>query len=421
MKTVLRFFLLAAFVSTASAADLPRVKPEEVGFSSERLARIDTFYTERVNKGDLAGIVTLVARHGKVAHLGAVGYADVARKTKIEPDTVFRIYSMTKPVASVALMMLYEEGRFQLADPVAKYIPELANLRVLRAPDAALNDTVEAKRQPTIQDLLRHTAGFSHGLTTDAFDTAYADAGLFRPEITLKEMTERLGKFPLKHQPGTTFAYSLSPDIIARLVEVISGQTFDAFVQARLFKPLGMTDTGYAAPAKRLATVHWLKDGKLTPLDDKSGHPAGGFLVQPWSVNSYLTPAKRHGGSYGLVSTAADYWRFAQAMLNNGTLDGARILSPHTIRYMTEDHLGAIPSTPGITWGLGFGVVKTPAATGYLSSEGDYFWSGAARTHFWIDPANDVVGIFMTQHLQVPAADNIMSQMRAMVYAALLE
>ena len=378
----------------------------------------------------MAGIVTLIARHGKIVHFSAVGYADVEKRQRMETDTIFRFYSMTKPITSTALMMLYEEGRFQMSDPLSKYIPEFAALRVLRTPDSAPGDTVPPDRAPTVQDAMRHTAGFTHGLTTDAYDAQYTNANVFGLDVSLAEMMGKLARIPLRYQPGTKYAYSVGPDIQARLVEVLSGMPFDEFLEKRLFGPLGMRDAAFwlqPDKAKRLAAVHWERNGRLVPLDEAHGHPAGGVIVEPWSVNSYTVNHRRKGGSFGLVGTAEDYWRFAQMMLNGGQLDGVRILSPQVVRYMARDHLGAIAMQApdgrptGTGFGLGFAVMKDPAAAGYMSSEGTFFWSGAAATHFWIDPVEDMVVVVMTQHLGAPNVTKLAAQMHTLVYSALLE
>lgn len=420
--------LLIAVTNIAFADQLPRARPEDVGFSSTRLDYIDQFYGERVKRGDMAGIVTLIARHGKIVHFTALGYADLEKKQKMETDTIFRLYSMTKPLASVALMMLYEEGRFQLTDPVSKYIPEFGNLRVLRTPDAPFDETVAPKHPPTVQDVMRHTAGFTHGLDTDAFDNQYTKANVFGLDVSLAEMMTKLSKIPLRYQPETKFVYSVGPDVAARLVEVLSGMPFDEFLEKRLFEPLGMKDAGFWVPpgkAGRLATVYWAKDGKLRPLDEAHGHPEGGILVQPWSVNSYTVNHIRKGGSFGLVSTTEDYWRFAQMMLNGGVLNGTRVLSPQVVHFMTRDHLGTIPidepgdPASGIGFGLGFAVTKDAAEAGRMTSDGSYFWGGAADTAFWIDPKQDLVVVAMTQHMDVPRTG--LEALGALVYSALME
>lgn len=422
--------LFAVFLSGAVlAADLPVAQPEEVGFSAERLARIDQFFSEKIDQGDLAGIVTLIARHGKVVHFSAQGYADREKKEKMRPDTIFRLYSQTKAVATTALMMLYEEGRFQLTDPVAKYIPEFAQLKVLRTPDSPLSDTVPLERSPTIQDLMRHTAGLSHGFGKNAVDAEYNKADVFGIDVSLKEMVDRLAKIPLLEQPGKRYIYSVGPDVQARLVEVLSGMSFDAFLEKRLFAPLGMKDAGFWVPRQntaRLATVYWDKDGKLTPIDQAHGHPAeGGFLVEPDNVNSYTVNHRRKGGSYGMVSTAEDYWRFAQMMLNGGELNGTRLLSPQVVRYMTRNHTGDIPMPKefpkGMAYGLGFGVVTDAAAMGTITNDGMFYWGGAALTLYWIDPKADMVILAMTQHLGAPRAGEVVSRLQPLVYSALVD
>jgi CubicO group peptidase (beta-lactamase class C family) len=422
--------ILALTITGARADGLPRAQPEEVGFSAQRLDRIDQFYAAQIQKGQLAGIVTLIARHGKIVHFSALGYADIEKQQRMQTDTIFRLYSMTKPIASTALMMLYEQGAFQMTEPLSKYLPEFANLRVLRTPDAALDDTVPPQHPPTIQDVLRHTAGFTHGLGTDTFDSGYTKANIFGLDVSLAEMTQKLAKIPLRYQPGTQWVYSIGPDIQARLVEVMSGVPFDEFLQKRLFNPLAMKDSGFwLAPdkAKRLATVYWSKNGKLLPLDDAHGHPEGSVIMEPWSVNSYTVNHKHKGGSFGLVATAEDYWRFAQMMLNGGVFGDARILSPQVVHYMSRDHLGDIKiATPdgrlgGFGFGLGFAVLKDPATAGFMSSEGTYYWAGAAATHFWIDPKEDLVVIAMTQHMSVPAVDTLLPQIRTLVYSAMLD
>jgi CubicO group peptidase (beta-lactamase class C family) len=427
----LGFVFAILMMTRVWADDLPRARPEEVGFSSERLDYIDEFYADKVKSGQMAGIVTLIARHGKVVHFSAVGYADLEKKRKMQTDTIFRLYSMTKPIASTALMILYQEGRFQMSDPLSKYIPEFADLRVLRDPDSPLDETVAAVRAPTMQDVMRHTAGFTHGITPDAFDAQYIKANVFGLDVSLEEMMSRLSKIPLRYQPGTQFVYSVGPDVQARLVEVLSGKSFDEFLQKRLFNPLSMKDAGFWVPpdrANRLATVYWAKGGKLVPLDEAHGHPQGGIVAEPRMVNSYTVNHKHKGGSFGLVSTAEDYWRFAQMMLNGGQLAGTRILSPQVVHFMARDHLGTIPMggsgyrLSGIGFGLGFAVMKDPAQAGYMSSEGTVFWAGAADTHFWIDPKEDLVVVVMTQDMGgAPGLETLLPQIRTLVYSALTE
>ena len=419
------FAIAILLAGTAGAAEMPRAQPAEVGLSAGKLARLDALFGEKVKRGELAGTVILVARHGKVAYLTALGEADVLQGKKMQPDSIFRLYSMTKAVASTALMMLYEEGRFQLAQPLSDFIPEFKGLRALRTPDSAFTDTVDLQRPPTIQDSLRHTAGFTHGLFGTPFDQQYVESGYFGLDVTLAGMMTRLSKLPLRYQPGTRWEYSIGPDIDARLVEIVSGQPFDEFLERRIFKPLGMRDTAFWVPpgkAARLATVHWLKNGKLAPLDAVHGTPdAKSILTQPALVNSYTVDHPRKGGSYGLVSTAEDYWRFAQMILNGGELDGVRILGPRTVKYMLSDHLegSGLKMDSGQSFGLGFGLVKDAAASGFISSAGSAFWAGAASTAFWIDPREELVVVAMTQHFGVPATGPIQEQILSIVYGAI--
>jgi CubicO group peptidase (beta-lactamase class C family) len=415
----------------ARAAELPRATPEEVGFSAQRLEYIDQFYAHEVTAGHLPGIVILIARHGKIAHLSAIGYADLGKRKPMQPDTVFRLYSMTKPIAATALMILYEEGAFELDDPISKYLPEFAAIRVLRTPESPVTDTVPALRAPTIHDLFRHTAGLMHGgePENNAIDAAYAKQDLFALGTSLEEMVTRLAKIPLRYQPGSRFEYSVGQDVQARLVEIFSGMPFDQFLRKRLFEPLHMQDSGYqATDPSRLAAVHWWKGGKLVPCD--AGHGcfrSSNPTLNATNINSYTTPNVHKGGSFGLVATAGDYWRFAQMMLNGGQFEGQRILSPSTIRYMTRDHLAALAIPPGADgpgtgWGLGFAVLKDPVAAGFIGSEGSYYWAGAADTLFWIDPDKDIVVVAMTQQMGPNTSWwPLRSQLSAMVQGALNE
>lgn len=433
LKKYLQTFLITLTVFSCnyvSAADsLDFVQAEEVGFSSEQLNKIESYFSGRVDNGEIAGAVTLVARHGKIAHFSAVGYQDVEQEIPMQDDTLFRIYSMTKPIATTALMMLYQDGLFQLNDPLSKYIPEFASLRVLRTPDGPLNETTALEREPTVQDILRHTAGFSHGLGTSEYDEHFIGMGIFSPETSLTEMMTALSQIPLQYQPGTQFSYSVGPDVALRLVEIISGMSADDYLEQRMFQPLGMVDTGYvvdADNAHRFSPVHWMKDGELVPIDEAHGHPPGGVLVQPWSVNSYTIDHEFKGGSYGLVSTTEDYFRFAQTMLNGGEFNGERLLSPNTIEFMSINHLTEEQKNnfmfgPGLGFGLGFGIVEDSAQVGNPTSAGTFYWGGAAATYFWIDPVEDIVVVQMTQHLGVSGTSALRGEISALVYGALIE
>ena len=430
MKTkFLRLFLITATIfsfSFATAADsLPVVQPEDVGFSSEQLNKIETYFASRVEKGEIAGIVTLVARHGKIAHFSAVGYQDAEQEIPMEKDTIFRVYSMTKPIVSAALMMLYQDGLFQMNDPLSKFIPEFADLRVLRDPNGPLDETVAMEREPTIQDILRHTAGFSHCLGNSEYDKACVELGLFSTQTSLTEMMTALSKIPLMNQPGSQYRYSIGPDVALRLVEVISGMSADDYLEQRMFDRLGMDDTGYMVNsdnAHRLSPIHWRKNGELVPIDEAHGRPRGGVLAEPWSVNSYTFDHEYKGGSLGLVSTTEDYFRFAQAILNGGELNGERLLGAKTVEFMSRNHLSEEQNStfsPALGFGLGFATIEDATGVGYPATEGTFYWSGAASTYFWIDPVEDIVVVSMTQHMGVRETGAVRGELSALVYGAL--
>lgn len=377
----------------------------------------------------------LIARHEKIVHFRAIGYADASTRRRMERDSIFRLHSMTKPIAATALMMLYEEGKFQLDDPVSKYIPELKGLRVLRKPDSSIEDTVPALREPTIHDLLRFTDGFSSGLiaTQSAVDAAYFQADVRGQDVSLEEMMRRLGNMPLLYQPGKTVGYGIASDIQARLVEVLSNMPFDVFLRQRLFEPLKMADTDYgvrANAALRLVSVHWSKNGRVVPMGERYGYPTPkNILYEPRQVNSYLHRNVRVGGAGGLVGTAEDYWRFAQMIANGGVFAGRRFLSPSTVSFMAQDHRTflfeptSIENSSGWGWGLGFAVMNNPAKAGFMGSAGSLFWHGAAATTFWIDPEKDLVVVALTQHLGSEKSDlgELIPEVRNLVYSALID
>ena len=400
---------------------------EELGFSVERLARVDSFLADKyVTPGKLPGTLTMVARHGDIAHVGLTGHADVASARPLTLDTIFRIYSMTKPITSVALMMLVEEGRIALEDPVHRYIPEWKNLAVFAAGTHRTGfQTTPAKRPMQVVDLLRHTAGLTYGfqLRTNV-DAGYrADKiGEIEKAGTLSDMIAALAKLPLEFSPGDAWNYSVATDVCGWLVQVVSGQKFEDFLAERLFAPLGMIDTGFHVPADqahRLATCY-------------QPNRTGGITVQDDAATStFLSPAGFISGGGGLVSTASDYLKFAQMLLNGGTADGRRYLSRKTIDLMTANHLPGDSSIAamskslfseaaydGIGFGLGFATTMQSSKTLMPGSDGDYFWGGAASTFFWIDPEEDLIGIFMTQ--LIPSSTYpVRREVRTMVYAAL--
>jgi CubicO group peptidase (beta-lactamase class C family) len=395
------------------AADLKTTRPEEAGLSSERLARIGERMQAYVDSGEIPGALALIARHGKVVYSEQWGFADRENKVPMKPDTLFRIYSMSKPITAVGVMILHEEGHFQLTDPVAKYLPELAKLEV-RDEDAnaasgeVIVHTHPARNPITIRDLLRHTAGFTYGFFGNTqVDQMYRDQGILWDDKDIAETVRKLGQVPLRFEPGTRWHYSVAVDVQGRLIEVISGQTLDQFMKERIFEPLGMKDTSFT-----VADKDW---GRLAVLYSPEGTAEGSdlFLTSNGGGRKPLVPAPdranrgyRQGATHfsgggGLVSSASDYLRFAQMMLNGGQLDGARILSRKSVEVMTTDHLGEIPGLwrPGYGFGLGFAVLTDVGATGALGSVGEYNWGGAAGTRFWVDPKEGLIGIYMIQIL----------------------
>jgi CubicO group peptidase (beta-lactamase class C family) len=387
------FLLLLSLVPTlASRAE--RVRPEEVGLSSERLSRIGEFALAEMEKDRIAGAVSLVARRGHIVYFESAGKADIEEGRAMREDSIFRIASMTKPIVSLAVMMLHEEGRFLLDDPIARFIPELGKLRVAVVPEGeavspeAL-ETVPAAREITIHDLLTHRSGFTYGFINQGpVGELYRRTRLLESS-TNEELVRKLAELPLVHQPGTTFEYSHSTDVLGRLLEVVSGQRLDRFLEERILLPLGMKDTKFylsADEAKRLVTLYQRGESpSLKPLD---GGRESRLVVGPKTWFS---------GGGGLVSTAADYYRFLQMLLNGGELDGTRLVSRKTVELMTADHLGKeIPIYPGYGFGLGFAVRQELGKGHSLGSEGDYTWGGIFNTVFWVDPKEELILIFLT-------------------------
>jgi CubicO group peptidase (beta-lactamase class C family) len=395
-------------VSGKVESDPPVVSPEKVGLSSQRLSNIRSVMNRHVAEKQIAGAVCLIARRGKIAYQEAIGMADSEDGKPMQLDTIHRIYSMTKPVTSVAVMMLYEEGKFQLNDPVAKYLPEFGKMQIgIEEKDPQTGNpvlkTAPARRQITIRDLLRHTAGLSYGFFSDTLvDKEYRKAKILS-DLNLSEFVTHLTQIPLVYEPGTRWHYSVSVDVLGRLVEVLSGKSFDQFLQERIFDPLDMGDTGfYVPPAKkdRLARLYTpTKDGKIKPAAICATRQECTEKF-PEAAPSYLEPPTLLSGGGGLVSTAYDYWRFCQMLLDQGNYNGKRLLSRKTVQLMSSDNLGTIPAAmPGYGFGLGFAVSKAPGEAGVLGSPGEFNWGGAAGTRFWIDPQEELIGIFMIQIL----------------------
>jgi CubicO group peptidase (beta-lactamase class C family) len=405
---------------------LPVVLPEDVGLSSERLARIDDHLRRRyLDPGKIAGCLTVVARDGHVAWVSRLGERDRERHLPMTEDTLFRMHSMTKPITSVALMTLYEEGHFQLDDPVAKLIPQWRDLRVYRGGNHPDWLTEPCARPITVRDLLSHTSGLTYGfLERTNVDAAYRKLGVGGPAGTLRDMIDQLAELPLEFSPGTRWNYSVATDVCGYLVEVVSGQRFDRFLEERIFRPLGMVDTGFTVPegaAGRLA-------GSYQRGPDKSL-----VVAEDPRQSVYLRPRTFFSGGGGLVSTASDYLRFAQMLLNGGALDGARILGPRTLALMTLNQLpggqelaalatGAFSETTydGTGFGLGFWVVLDQVRAHTPSSPGEFGWGGMASTVFWVDPSEDLVVLFLTQFMRSGTFD-FRGQLRSIVYGAIVD
>lgn len=394
-RLLLMASLAAVLVQPALSAthDLPSASAESEGMSTERLAQLRSGMKELVDQGRLAGAVTMVSRHGKVVEFDASGKRDIAANAPMQKDSIFRIYSMSKPITGVAMMILFEDGKWQLNDPVAKYIPEFAKLKVYST-DANNNVVMKDQAHPvTMRELMSHSGGFTYGFFSNtAVDKLQIEADLLNPSNTLDEFIKRAAKLPLNSQPGTEWHYSISVDIQGYIVQKLSGMPFEEFLEKRIFKPLGMVDTAFYVPKEKLNRFaefySYDKDGKLQVVGVKDG------LNHDFAAK----PALSSGGG-GLVSTATDYMRFCQMLLNGGQLDGTRILSPLTVELMHTNVLApSVPIlAPGAGFGLDFAIYTDPAAAGGYYGKGSYWWGGAAGTWFWIDPVNDLIVLGMIQ------------------------
>jgi CubicO group peptidase (beta-lactamase class C family) len=424
--SILSFGLLLSAVASASGqgTPLPEAPPDSVGLSVERLKRLDQSLQALVDDKQLAGLVTLVARHGQLVHQKVYGHRDIAGAKPMQKDTIFRIYSMTKPITGVAMMILFEEGKWKPGDPIAKHIPEFANLKVFSGLDDRGNPKLEAPAHaPTMGELMSHTAGFTYGLFGDTpVDKLYRDVSPFQA-ASLKEFVDRMAKLPLAYQPGEAWVYSVSVDIQGYLVEKLSGKPFPEFVRERILAPLGMKDTAFFVPLDkfaRLATVY-------TP--DPNG---GGLKAVPNDPNVNQPPGLPSGGG-GMYSTASDYLRFAQMLLGGGELNGVRLLSPSTVQLMRANHLperlmtgkfgiGLYTMQPGLGFGYDVAVLDDPPKIGSSAGKGSYLWDGLAGTWFWIDPVNDLVFVGMVQRIvTAPGMPNLEDLSRALVYQALVD
>lgn len=416
---------LSSFM-TMTSAQVPAVAPQPGAFDTQRLERISERFAADVKAGEIPGAVVLIAHQGKVIYQKAFGYRDRGGNAPMQPDSIFRIASMTKPVTAVAALILMEEGRIQLVDPVSRYIPEFKDLKVgIERTDAQgerVLELVPVARDFTVQDLMRHTAGFTYGIFGDSLvQRANRSANTLDDQQTNAEMVDKLAKLPLAFQPGTTFEYGMSTDVLGRLVEVVSGQDLASFVEQRITRPLQMADTRFLLnpdQARRLAEpLFFGPDGKPLVVGYNPAHPPKWF-----------------SGGGGLLSTATDYARFSQMLLNGGELEGVRILSRKSVALMTSDHLppdvayGDFTQELGMTaplprfgqgYGLAVGVRKEVGRSPVPGSVGDFYWGGATGPYFWIDPQEQLIAIMMLQELDIQKRTRYRSVMRDLVYQAL--
>ena len=412
--------LKSAAVDLPVMDGVPTAEPETVGMSSARLERLDRVMQGYIDRNEVAGVVTLVARRGKVVHFSALGERDAESGAPMTHDAIFRIASMTKPIASTALMMLYEEGRFQLRDPISKWLPEFADMQVALPPPTQERTgrykTVPAAGPITVQQILTHTAGLANsyrGITQPDFAEMSAQR---KPGDTVGDMLKRLAELPLNFHPGEAWEYGRATDVVGRLVEVMSGQTLDMFLKERIFEPLDMTDTHFYLPASKVDRFTALyrpdANGKIELAEAPT--PESRFVAEP---HVYFS------GAGGLASTARDYFRFHQMMLNGGELEGTRILSRKTVELMTTNHTGDKGiwlAGPGYGFGLGYAIVTDLGPSGTPRSEGSYYWGGAYGTIFWVDPEEELIGILMEQ-IRPYTHLNIRPDLATMTYQAIID
>ena len=399
--------------SIQTEGEIPRADPAEVGLSQERLERIGAALQAEVDRGHLTGGIGVVARRGKIAYWETVGMADRENGRAMADDTIFRIYSMTKPIVGVGLMTLYEEGRFNLRDRVSSYIPELGGLDMLDG-----DGTTKVRREMTVQDLMRHTAGMGYGGGETSADEKFRELDVLGGNRSVDDFIQKLAKVPLKRNPGSAWEYSVSVDVQGRLIEVLSGQDLATFLSERIFEPLDMRDTGFTVPEDKKDRFVQM----YTKTEDGEGiEPASADR----STGYYDYESKWFSGGGGLVSTTRDYLRFCQMLLDGGTLGGQRILSRKTIELMTRDHVEGIPRassvlSDGYGFGLDFAVHIDKAESGINGSLGEYNWGGLAGTIFWIDPTEEMIGLYMIQMLPPRFGDG-RTQFKRLAYQAIAD
>lgn len=421
IRRITFIFISLILVSSLYAQELPVGKPEELGFSPERLQRLTTVFQAYANDKKMSGSVVLVARHGKVAYFNAFGKRDIEANAPMQNDAIFRIASQTKALISVGIMILQEEGKLLIADPVGKYIPEFNETTVAEPRAGGGYDIIKAKRQITLRDLLTHTAGIGYGggLAADKWKEAGIQGWYFADrDEPIAATISRMAKLPMDEQPGEKFVYGYNTDILGVVIEKVSGKSLEEFIAARILTPLGMKDTHFYLPqtkVNRLAAVYSAYADK--PLE-RSPDP-GGMVGQGAYVNG---PRKSFSGGAGLLSTAADYAKFLQMMLNKGTLNGNRILAPSTVELMTVSHLGEIKYSwgGGIGFGLGFSVCEDLGDRGVPGSVGEYGWGGAYGSSYWVDPKEDMVIVYFKQLTPTNNLDD-QSKLRTLIYQAIVK
>ena len=411
---------------STAAIDMTPVSPESVGFSTARLERLHALIQSEVDRKQLAGSVTLLVRHGKVVDYRTYGVRDLATGASMTKDTIFRDYSMTKPVTGVAMMILYEQGKWLPSDPISKFIPEFAHLKVFNGFDSTGKMLLaDPDHAPTMRELMTHTAGFTYGGADTPVDRMYRDLKPGTGNVKdLQEMVDRLAKIPLLYQPGHGWTYSMSMDIQGYIVEKLSGQSLPDFLRDNVFAPLGMRDAGFYVPADkraRFAAGYQEENGALVAEPTENGVPA-----------DYATQPTAPSGGGGLVSTAEDYYRFAAMLLNHGALGDTRILAPSTVHLMTSNHLpaellngkfgiGQHIMRPGFGYGYNCAVIFDPTEANLPDGKGTFFWDGAAGTWFWVDPTNDIVFVGMIQRRSSPDNHALLYRTHALVYQALTD
>ena len=408
----------AVAITQATAQDLQRATPEEIGMSSERLGRLSSALQAYVDNGEVAGTATIVARRGKIAYLEAFGQRDREARSPMRTDAIFRIASQTKAPISVGVMMLQEEGKLLITDRVGKYLPEFTRTTVAVPDGEGGYEVVPANRPIVIRDLLTHTAGISYGSgpATDRWEEAGTTGWYFaNRDEPVGATIERIATLPMDAHPGTRWVYGYNTDILGAIIEKVSGQPLDDFMRERILEPLGMKDTHFYLPSSkrdRLATVYSATNAGLERAPDP-GHMVG--------QGAYVDgPRESFSGGAGFLSTASDYARFLQMMLNGGALDGVRILTPKTVELMTTDHLSDIPFRAGQGFGLGFSVVTDLGARGIPGSVGEFGWGGAYHSTYWVDPEEELIVVYLTNLIPAGGIDDH-GKVRALIYQALVD